>query len=82
MLAAIRNGYLDRQPRTVSAPMITVHFAGYQPARSVHTRALLALRDAVADRSGDTLAVAVTDNIVDHGPQGRRSAHHGGERRA
>ena len=44
--------------------MITLHFAGYQPARSVHTRALHALRDAVARRAGDALTIAVTDSIL------------------
>jgi TRAP-type transport system periplasmic protein len=44
--------------------MITLHFAGYQPARSVHTRALHALRDRVAECSGGTLAITVTDSIV------------------
>jgi TRAP-type transport system periplasmic protein len=44
--------------------MITLHLAGYQPARSVHTRALHALRDGVARRAGGTLAIAVTDNII------------------
>jgi C4-dicarboxylate-binding protein DctP len=44
--------------------MITLHFAGYQPARSVHTRALHALRDAVARRAGDALTIEVTDSII------------------
>jgi TRAP-type C4-dicarboxylate transport system substrate-binding protein len=44
--------------------MVTLHFAGYQPARSVHTRALHALRDSVARRSGGALAITVTDSIV------------------
>ncbi len=44
--------------------MITLHFAGYQPARSVHTRALHALRDGVARRAGRDLSIAVTDSIV------------------
>jgi C4-dicarboxylate-binding protein DctP len=44
--------------------MITLHFAGYQPARSVHTRALHALREAVAERAGDALAITVTDSVV------------------
>ena len=43
--------------------MIALHFAGYQPARSVHTRALHALRAGVA-RAGDGLAISVTDNVV------------------
>ena len=30
--------------------MTALHFAGYQPARSVHTRALHALRDSVSAR--------------------------------
>ncbi len=44
--------------------MITLHFAGYQPARSVHTRALHALRDGVARRAGRNLSITVTDSIV------------------
>ena len=44
--------------------MITLHFAGYQPARSVHTRALHALRDGVARRAGRDLRIAVTGSIV------------------
>lgn len=46
--------------------MITLHFAGYQPARSVHTHGLHALRDSVARRS-DALAIQITDNIVAKG---------------
>lgn len=49
--------------------MITLHFAGYQPARSVHTRGLHALRDSIAQRCGDTLRIEVTDNIVSSGRQ-------------
>jgi C4-dicarboxylate-binding protein DctP len=44
--------------------MIELHFAGYQPARSVHTRALHALRDRVARQAGDALRINVTDSIV------------------
>jgi TRAP-type C4-dicarboxylate transport system substrate-binding protein len=44
--------------------VITLHFAGYQPARSVHTRALHALRAGVARRAGRDLSIAVTDSIV------------------
>ena len=44
--------------------MITLQFAGYQPARSVHTRALHALRESVERRGGDSLAIMVTDSIV------------------
>jgi TRAP-type C4-dicarboxylate transport system substrate-binding protein len=44
--------------------MITLHFAGYQPARSVHTRALHALRDSVARRAASDLRITVTDSIV------------------
>ncbi len=51
--------------------MITLHFAGYQPARSVHTRGLHSLRDSVAKRSGGALAVSVTDSIV---ATGRKAA--------
>jgi len=50
--------------------MITLHFAGYQPARSVHTRGLHALRDSVARRS-DALVIEVTDSIV---AAGRKAA--------
>jgi C4-dicarboxylate-binding protein DctP len=49
-----------RHRRTV----ITLHFAGYQPARSVHTRALHALRHAAARHTGHDLGIVVTDNIV------------------
>ena len=37
--------------------MIALHFAGYQPARSVHTRALHALRDGLARRADGALAI-------------------------
>lgn len=47
--------------------MITLHFAGYQPARSVHTRALHALRDCVARHANGALAITVTDSIVTAG---------------
>jgi TRAP-type C4-dicarboxylate transport system substrate-binding protein len=47
--------------------MITLHLAGYQPARSVHTRALQALRDGVARRAGATCAITVTDNAISLG---------------
>jgi TRAP-type transport system periplasmic protein len=47
--------------------MIALHFAGYQPARSVHTRALRALRDGAARRTGGSLAITVTDSIVASG---------------
>ena len=48
-------------------PMVTLHFAGYQPARSVHTRGLHVLRDFVAERAGGAVSITVTDNIVAHG---------------
>ena len=51
--------------------MITLQFAGYQPARSVHTRALHALSDGVARRSAGALEIAVTDSVVS---QGRKAA--------
>ncbi len=51
--------------------MIELHFAGYQPARSVHTRALHALRDSVARHAGDALRIKVTDSIV---AAGRKAA--------
>ena len=38
-----------------------MHFAGYQPARSVHTRALHALRGS------SSRAITITDNIAEHG---------------
>ena len=47
--------------------MIELHLAGYQPARSVHTRALHALRESVARRAGDALRIRVTDSIVAEG---------------
>jgi C4-dicarboxylate-binding protein DctP len=43
--------------------MITLHFAGYQPPRSVHSRALHAFRESVASQGG-TLAIKVTDNVL------------------
>jgi TRAP-type transport system periplasmic protein len=49
------------------AAMITLHFAGYQPARSVHTRALHALRDSVARHSGGAMAITVTDSVISLG---------------
>ncbi len=51
--------------------MIALHFAGYQPARSVHTRALHGLRDGVARRAGGALAIRVTDSVV---ADGRKAA--------
>ena len=47
--------------------MIELHFAGYQPPRSVHTRALYTLRDEVDRRAGGRFALRVTDNIVSLG---------------
>jgi TRAP-type transport system periplasmic protein len=47
--------------------MIELHFAGYQPARSVHTRALHALRDAFARHAGDAARITVTDSVVAQG---------------
>ncbi len=47
--------------------MITLHFAGYQPPRSVHTRGLHALRRSVARRSDGALALKVTDSVFDLG---------------
>jgi TRAP-type C4-dicarboxylate transport system substrate-binding protein len=44
--------------------MTALRFAGYQPARSVHTRALHALRDGLACRTGGAFTLAVTDSIV------------------
>jgi C4-dicarboxylate-binding protein DctP len=51
--------------------MPELHFAGYQPARSVHTRGLHALREGVARRSDGALGIRVTDSIV---AQGRKAA--------
>lgn len=51
--------------------MLKLHFAGYQPARSVHTRGLHALRESVARRSDGALGIRVTDSIV---AQGRKAA--------
>jgi C4-dicarboxylate-binding protein DctP len=50
--------------------MITLHLAGYQPPRSVHTRGLHAFRESVATQGGE-LEIKVTDNIV---ATGRRAA--------
>jgi C4-dicarboxylate-binding protein DctP len=47
--------------------MIELHFAGYQPARSVHTQGLHALRESVARHSGNALAIKVTDSVVSLG---------------
>ncbi|HTI78834.1 MAG TPA: TRAP transporter substrate-binding protein [Acetobacteraceae bacterium] len=47
--------------------MIELHFAGYQPARSVHTRGLSALRDSVTRRAGSILSIKVTDSVVSLG---------------
>jgi TRAP-type transport system periplasmic protein len=47
--------------------MAELHFAGYQPARSVHTRGLYALRDSVTRRAGSTLSIKVTDSVVSLG---------------
>ena len=47
--------------------MVELHFAGYQPARSVHTRGLHALRDSVARCTAGALSIRVTDNIVSSG---------------
>jgi len=47
--------------------MLELHFAGYQPARSVHTRGLHALRESVARRSDGALGIRVTDSIVSQG---------------
>jgi TRAP-type transport system periplasmic protein len=54
-------------PMRHTQPVIALRFAGYQPARSVHTRALQALRDSVSRRAGDSLAITVTDSIVASG---------------
>ena len=59
------------QPLRHTQHMIALHLAGYQPARSVHTRALHALRESVARRAGDALRIDVTDSIV---AQGRKAS--------
>ena len=59
-------------------PMIELHFAGYQPARSVHTRALHALRDRVARQARRCAPHQGDRQHRRHRPQGQRSAHHGG----
>lgn len=47
--------------------MPALRFGGYQPARSVHTRALEALQTAVARRSGGALTVDLAPNITTQG---------------
>jgi C4-dicarboxylate-binding protein DctP len=47
--------------------MIELHFAGYQPGRSVHTRALHALRDSLRHRAGAGLDIKLTDSVVASG---------------
>ena len=47
--------------------MIELHFAGYQPPRSVHTRGLYELRDSVARRAGSAVSIRVTDSVVSLG---------------
>src|SRR5215469_3819457 len=47
--------------------MFELHFAGYQPARSVHTRGLHALRNSVARHADGQLAIKVTDSILAQG---------------
>jgi TRAP-type C4-dicarboxylate transport system substrate-binding protein len=51
--------------------MVTVHFGGYQPPRSVHSRALRDLQSIVARRSGGEVVVVLRENVV---AQGRRAA--------
>ncbi len=47
--------------------MVELHFAGYQPARSVHTLGLYALRDRLARDTGRSLSIKVTDSVVSLG---------------
>jgi TRAP-type C4-dicarboxylate transport system substrate-binding protein len=44
--------------------MLELHFAGYQPARSVHTRALHALGECLARLSAGALKLRVTASII------------------
>ncbi len=44
--------------------MTALRFAGYQPARSVHTSALHDLRDSLAALANGALAIEVTENVV------------------
>jgi C4-dicarboxylate-binding protein DctP len=44
--------------------MTALRFAGYQPARSVHTRALHCLRDGLTALANGAMAIQVTDNVV------------------
>jgi C4-dicarboxylate-binding protein DctP len=47
--------------------MTALRFAGYQPARSVHSRALHSLRDSLAASAEGALKIEVTDSVVDAG---------------
>ena len=51
--------------------MTALRFAGYQPARSVHTRALHSLRDRVAASASGALTIEVLDSVV---AAGRKAA--------
>src|SRR4051794_38398846 len=51
--------------------MIALSFGGYQPARSVHTRGLYGLREAVAAHSAKAVAIEITENVM---AQGRKAA--------
>jgi TRAP-type C4-dicarboxylate transport system substrate-binding protein len=44
--------------------VIRLRFGGYQPARSVHTRALHSLAASVERLAGDALRIDVTENVV------------------
>jgi C4-dicarboxylate-binding protein DctP len=55
--------------------MVALRFAGYQPARSVHTRALHALRDSLAARAGAAVSITLTDNIVETGRKAANLLH-------
>jgi TRAP-type C4-dicarboxylate transport system substrate-binding protein len=51
-------------------PATGIRMAGYQPARSLHTRALHRLADVLRQRLGAAVDIAVTDNIT---AEGRRA---------
>jgi C4-dicarboxylate-binding protein DctP len=45
-------------------PEISLRIGGYQPARSVHTRAMRVFIDGLNRRLGDRVAVAYTENVT------------------
>jgi TRAP-type C4-dicarboxylate transport system substrate-binding protein len=48
---------------------LAIRLGGYQPARSVHTRALHRMTDELRQRLGARIAIALTDNIAATGPR-------------